>query len=338
MKAAILEKPKKIIVEDIPIPRYSDDEVLIKIKEVGLCGSDLHYYNTGRIGDFIVKKPIILGHESSGIVEEAGKNVEGLKKGDRVTIEPGIPCGICNYCKTGNYHLCKDVKFMATPPYDGAFCEYVKYNPNFVYKIPENVNFTEAALVEPLSVGYSAAVNAEIKPGDKTLILGAGPIGISILEMLKVFGASKIFIADINKFRLNIADQHRADKTINIENTDILKDLENESFNSVIEASGNDISIFNSIKLTEPGGKLVWVGMGKDIINIPYSEIIGKDLNIKGIFRYQNTYLPIIRLLEKKLIKIEDIVTHRLKIDNIEEAFDIANNPNINKMKIIIEV
>jgi L-iditol 2-dehydrogenase len=338
MKAAILNKPKEIIIKDIPKPEYSDNEILVNIKEVGLCGSDIHYYNTGRIGDFVVKKPIILGHESSGIIAEAGKNVKGLKAGDRVTLEPGIPCYSCSYCIKGDYNLCPDIIFMATPPYDGAFTEYVAYDPNFVFKLPDDVSFTSGALVEPLSVGYSASKRAKINPGDKVLILGSGPIAISILEIASVFGASRVYITDINDFRLEAAKKHGAYKTINVGKQDIFRELEDVEIDSVIEASGAESSIINSLKLVKPGGTVVWVGMGKDNIEIPYSKVTSKDLTIEGVFRYKHTYPPIISLLEEKKVNIEDIATHYFKLDEIEKAFNLANNPDADKIKIMIKV
>ena len=338
MKAAILKKAKEIIIKDIPRPRISGNEVLIKIKEVGLCGSDVHYYNIGRIGDFIVKKPIILGHESSGVIEGVGKNVKCFNKGDRVTIEPGIPCYKCSYCIEGDYHLCPDIRFMATPPYDGAFAEYIAYDPNFVYILPDSISFTSGALIEPLSVGYSACRRAKISPGSKVLILGSGPIGISILEMAKAFGVSRIYITDINDSRLEVAKRHGAYKTINIKKQDIFKELRETKVDSVIEASGAESSIVNSIKLVKRGGTIVWVGIGKDNISIPYSELNSKDLTVESIFRYKNTYPPIISLIEEKRVSICDIVTHRFKLHEIDKVFEIANDPNIDKMKIMIEI
>ena len=232
MKAAILEKPKIMKIKDIPIPKYSDDEVLIRIKEVGVCGSDVHFYNTGRIGDLAkMDGPIILGHESSGIVEKVGKNVKDFKPGDRVSIEPGVPCYKCENCKKGNYHLCDDIAFMAIPPYDGAYREYIAYDPHFIYKISDNLSFSEAACVEPLSVGYSCVINANVEAGDSVCILGTGPIGLASLDLCKAMGASKIFISDINDYRLSIAKKHGAYLTININNDDLLSIIMKETNN-----------------------------------------------------------------------------------------------------------
>lgn len=338
MKAAILKKPRVLTVEDIPKPEYNDNEILIRIKEVGICGSDVHYYNEGRIGDFIVKEPIVLGHESSGIVEEIGKNVKGLEIGDRVAIEPGIPCKSCNYCKEGKYHLCPNIRFLATPPYNGAFVEYLTYDPDFVFKLPEELSFTSGAMIEPLSVAYNACMRANILPGQTLLIMGAGPIGLSILEVSKTFGASKIYITDIDDYRLKVAAENGAYQSINVKKKDILRELEDEKIDVVIEASGAESSIVKSIKLAKNGGKVVWVGMGRDEIKIPYSEVTSKDLTLKGIFRYKNTYPPVINLLTQKKIKIDYIISHRFSIDDIQEAFELLNNKNVNKLKVIVNI
>ncbi|MCL4378431.1 MAG: NAD(P)-dependent alcohol dehydrogenase [Actinobacteria bacterium] len=342
MKAAILEKQKHIVIKDIPIPKYTDDEVLVRIKEVGLCGSDVHYYNEGRAGDFIIKKPIILGHESSGVVTEVGRNVKSLKKGDRVAIEPGVPCYKCDFCKSGKYNLCSDVKFMATPPYNGSFTEYVNYDPNFLYKIPDSISFTKAALIEPLSVGYSCMLSAKIKPGDSICIMGAGPIGLACLEMAKIAGATKIIVTDINGYRLNLAKDHGANLAINILLDNLLKRIDSYTnslgVDSVIEASGNENSVFDSIKVVNKGGKVVWVGVGKNQLSIPYIDVIVKEISIEGIFRYKNTYKPIIALLEAKKLNLDGWVSHRYNLDEIQKAFDVANDPDVDKLKIIIEI
>jgi len=341
MKAAILEKPRVIKIKDIPIPEYSDEEVLVRIKEVGVCGSDVHFYNSGRIGDLAkMDGPIILGHESSGIIEKVGRNVKEFKIGDRVSIEPGVPCYKCENCKKGNYHLCVDIAFMAIPPYDGAYREYIAYDPHFVYKISENISFSEAACVEPLSVGYSCAMNAKVDSGDSVCILGAGPIGLANLDICQAMGAGKIFISDINKYRLNIAKKHGAFLAINVTNKDLVKVIKEETNNKgvdrVIEAAGTKQSIIDSIKVTRRGGNISWVSLNQDIVDISYLDIVCKELNIKGNFRYKNSYGPVINLLEAGKIDFTDWVSHRFSLDKINDAFELANDKNADKMKIMI--
>ncbi|MBC7333380.1 MAG: NAD(P)-dependent alcohol dehydrogenase [Actinobacteria bacterium] len=342
MKAVVLEKAKELVIKEIPIPEISEDEVLVKIREVGICGSDIHYYNQGRIGDFVIEKPIILGHESSGEIAAVGRNVKGLSVGDRVAIEPGVPCYKCSYCKAGKYNLCNKIVFMATPPHDGALCEYVKYDPHFVYKVPDSISFTEAALVEPLSVGYAAVIRCGIRPGDSVAILGCGPVGLAALEISKVMGASKVFASDLNAYRLNIAKRHGAFVTIDADKNNLVNVVhqytEGEGCDCVIEASGAEKSISESLKVAKKGGTVVWIGLGTDVASIQYMDVIYKSLRVEGLFRYSNTYEPIIRLLDSGLISVSDWVSHRFRLEDIQKAINIANDPSINKLKIIIEL
>ena len=340
MKAAILEGIKKIRIREIPIPQISENEVLIKIKEVSLCSSDLHYYNEGRLNKRKVTDSFILGHESSGIIEKIGANVHNLKVGDRVAIEPGVPCLRCEFCKSGKYNECKNLIFLSAPPNDGTLAEYIKYDSNFVHKIPENISFSQAALIEPLSVGYYAVMRADIKPGDNVCILGCGPIGLACLEMARISGAAKIFITDTLDYRLIIARAHGAFRTINILNTNlndvIIEETEGNGVEKVIESSGTESAIRQSLEIVKNCGTIVWVGMGKNEITIPYIETIYKDLTIKGVFRYVNTYGPLIKLIERGAINFEGILSHRFKFEDIQKAIDTANDQNIEKVKIII--
>ncbi|RLE14520.1 NAD(P)-dependent alcohol dehydrogenase, partial [Candidatus Aerophobetes bacterium] len=205
--AMYLEKPGKIISRKIDMPEIKKDEVLVKIKAVGVCGSDVHYYDKGKIGSFIVKRPLILGHECSGEIVEVGEEVKNLQIGDKVALEPGIPCRRCIYCKTGRYNLCPEIRFMATPPVNGAFVEYVAHPADFVFKLPENVSYEEATLFEPLAVGLYSVVRAKVGFGGKILILGAGPIGLSTLQAAINIGGGRITVADIYDFRLEKAKE-----------------------------------------------------------------------------------------------------------------------------------
>ena len=197
MKVAIMTDLNKleIVERDIPVPK--DNEVLVKIENVGICGSDIHYYEHGAIGDFIVKTPFVLGHESGGTVVQVGKDVTHLKVGDKVALEPGKTCGHCEFCKTGRYNLCPDVVFFATPPVDGVFQEYVAHEANLCFKLPENVSTLEGALIEPLAVGFHAAMQADAKIGQTAVVTGAGCIGLVSMMALKAMGVSKVYVVDI---------------------------------------------------------------------------------------------------------------------------------------------
>jgi len=343
MKAAVLEKPKEMKLKNIPVPEFSEDQVLVRVKEVGVCGSDVHFYNTGRLGDLAkMDGPIILGHESSGIVEEIGKNVSGFEVGDKVAIEPGVPCYKCDYCKSGDYHLCGDVEFMAIPPNNGSYREYIAYDPHFLYKVSDKISFSQAACVEPFSVGYSCAINSNLKPGDSVCILGAGPIGLASLDLCYAMGASKVYISDINDYRLDIAQKHGAFLTINSQEKDlvstIMEKTKNMGVDTVIETAGFVQTIKDSINVAKKGGSIAWVSLNQDIVDISYLDIVCKELNIKGVFRYKNSYKPIINLLEAEKINFDGWVSHKFSLEKINEAFELASDKNVNKMKIMITI
>ena len=196
---------EKLEVGEAPMPKVGPDDVMIKVQSVGVCGSDLHYYHTGSIGNFIVKPPFILGHEAAGIIEEVGENVKNLKPGDRVCMEPGVPCMKCEECLTGHYNLCKDVKFWATPPYDGVLSEHISHPAAFTFKIPDNMSFTEGALVEPLAIGLHACNTGNVKLGQTVVIVGAGCIGLVTLLAAKAYGATQIIVGDVLDKRLEKA-------------------------------------------------------------------------------------------------------------------------------------
>ena len=259
MKTAILRGAKKLVIEDIPKPRITNDQVLIRMKEVGLCGSDVHFYNDFGIPGFaMIEDSLILGHESSGIIAEVGTNVTGLKVGDRVSVEAGIPCYRCNQCKTGNYNLCDQMEFMAAPPINGAFREYVAHDPCFAHKIPDNVSYAAAAMVEPLSCGYNSGRIGEIKPGQSVCIFGDGPIGLACLDICKAMGATRIFLTGHHEYRLDIARKHGAFRAVNVlheEIADVIHaDTKGEGVDCAIECCGKEKPILQSLEVIKREG------------------------------------------------------------------------------------
>ncbi|MEI6389414.1 MAG: alcohol dehydrogenase catalytic domain-containing protein, partial [Spirochaetota bacterium] len=211
MKAAFLRRAGDLYLEEVAKPACVAGSILVQVKEIGVCGSDLHYYNDGRIGDHIVTAPHILGHEASGIVEEIGMDDSGFTVGDRVSIEPGIPCMSCESCREGRYNLCVDVRFSGAPPYHGMFREYVLHDHRFLHKLPESVSFTQGALVEPLAVAHNAMRKAALRAGDTVMITGAGPIGLSCVEMARVAGAARILVSEKSAHRRRAALELGAD-------------------------------------------------------------------------------------------------------------------------------
>lgn len=320
-----------------------DNEVLLKMEVVGICGSDVHYYTNGRIGPFIVKEPMVIGHEASGTVVEVGKKVKTLKPGDRVAIEPGVPCRACNYCKTGRYNLCPDVFFCATPPDDGNLCRYYVHPADFCYKLADHMTLEEGAIMEPLAVGVKACKRGDVKLGSVVLILGAGPIGLVSLLAAKAFGASKVVITDLLETRLVKAKSMGADYTIQIAKgmtedqvvEKIHKDLGEEPDIS-LDCTGVEFCVRVALKATHTGGVVVLVGMGKDEFTLPLSSALIREVDIKGVFRYNNDYPAAMEMVKSGKIDVNPLITHRFTIEDSSKAFHVAKTGEGDPIKILI--
>jgi L-iditol 2-dehydrogenase len=268
MKAPFLTKPGALSVEEVAPPSCPEDMLLINVKEIGICGSDLHYFNEGRIGDHVVTSPHILGHEAAGVVVELGRNVRDFAPGDRVSIEPGVPCLSCEACRKGRYSLCAHVHFTGAPPYHGRFRELLADDPRFVYRIPDNVSFTQAALAEPLSVAHNAARRARLVPGETALVIGAGPIGFLCIEMARVAGAARVIVSELLTFRraaaLRVGADHACDPAEGAL-PDLVRALTNGRLcDCVFEASGSEDGIADAVRCVRRGGRVVHIGMGGD--------------------------------------------------------------------------
>ncbi|XP_014599501.1 PREDICTED: sorbitol dehydrogenase-like isoform X1 [Polistes canadensis] len=325
---AILYGINDIRLEQTPIEEPGTNEVLIEMSCVGICGSDVHYLDKGRIGDFILTKPMIIGHESSGIVAKLGKNVKNLKVGDRVAIEPGVPCRECTFCKNGRYNLCKDVVFLATPPVHGSLRRFYKHAADFCFKLPDHVTLEEGALMEPLSVGIHACKRAGISIGSKVLILGAGPIGLVTLLVAKAMGASKVILTDIKQDKLDTAKKLGADDTYLIkqevseaENIKNIRELFGDDPDKTIDASGAQSSIRLAILVTKSGGVIVLVGCSPPEVQVPLINALVREVDIRGVFRYANTYNDALELLASKKINVKPLITHNYKIEETVAAF-----------------
>jgi Threonine dehydrogenase and related Zn-dependent dehydrogenases len=342
MKAAVLSQPREIVFEERMIPVPQENEVLIKMKHVGICGSDIHYYEHGRIGDFVVKSPIVLGHESSGEVVEAGKNVTGFQIGDTVTMEPGHTCGKCEFCKKGLYNLCNDVVFMATPPYDGAFVEYLAYPADMVFKLPAGMSTVEGALIEPLAVGFHAASQAGAKIGDSAMVLGSGCIGLVTLMTLKAMGVTTVYVADIIPKRLKMAEQLGASQTFKADERPVVESImeltRGRGVDMVFETAGNKITTQQTVDLVKRGGRIVLVGMTPEaMISFDFGKLISKEASIKTVFRYRNFYPAAIKAVENKMIPLKEIVTNTFKFAEIPQAMDLSVKNKQDIVKSIVE-
>jgi len=338
MKAMYLLEPRKIVEKEIKVPAPKQGEVLVKIKAVGICGSDVHYYETGRIGDFVVKKPLILGHESAGEIVEIGKDVKDLKIGDRVALEPGVPCRKCKFCKLGRYNLCPNMKFMATPPIDGAFTEYITHPADFCFKLPSSISYEEGAMFEPLSVGLWAAEKADLRPEDKVAILGAGTIGIMTLQSVLVSGVTDVTVFDLIHFRLNVAQRLGAKLIVDSKKENAFKEYK-DRFDIVFETAGSEITTHNTVNLVNRGGKIVLVGMPpQDEVALNINRMISKEIKISTVFRYANMYPRALSLVSEGKIKLKSLISKHFKLSELQRAFKYVVDNRSETLKIIIEI
>lgn len=341
--SVVLKRVGEIAIEERPIPSIPDDHyVKLAIKKTGICGSDVHYYTHGSIGSFVVKNPMVLGHESSGVVVEVGKAVTRVQVGDRVAIEPGIPSRYSDEFKEGRYNLCPCMAFAATPPYDGTLARYYLAPEDFLVKLPDNMSFEEGALVEPLSVGVHAAKLANIRFNSKVAVFGAGPVGILAAAVAKAYGATQVLVIDIVDSKLEMAKNIGATHIFNSLNSkDFKSDVEKLLGglpNVVIEASGSEIGIRNGVDICKAGGSLIVVGMGKHDVNFPLAMVVEKELTVKGNFRYSHgDYIDAVALIASGKVDVLQIVSHRYEFRDAIAAFDniVANGKDV--VKTIID-
>ncbi|MDR2100934.1 MAG: NAD(P)-dependent alcohol dehydrogenase [Treponema sp.] len=343
MKVAVMTGIGKMEFTERDIPRPKPNEVLVKLEYVGVCGSDLHYYENGRISDFIVKPPFVLGHEPGGVVVETGSGVRDLKKGDKVALEPGKTCGCCEFCRTGRYNLCPDVVFFATPPVDGVFQEYVAHEAALCFKLPENVSTLEGALIEPLAVGFHAALTGSARIGQTALVTGSGCIGLVSMLALKAQGVSKVYITDVVDKRLEKAKSLGADGIINASATDPQKALGEltggKGIDLVIETTGTDAAAAQGIGALKKGGTLVFVGYSKTgMMNLPMGMALDKELTLKTIFRYRHIYPLAIDAVARGSVDIKNIVTNIFDFDDIQNAMDQSVHNKAEIVKSVIKI
>ena len=343
MKVAVMTGIGKIAYTERPIPQPEADEVLVKLDYVGICGSDMHYYETGRIGDYIVKPPFVLGHEPGGIVVEVGKNVRHLKVGDKVALEPGKTCGHCEFCKTGRYNLCPDVIFFATPPVDGVFQEYVAHEADLCFKLPENMSTMEGALIEPLAVGFHAAIQGDAHLGQTAVVFGAGCIGLVSMMALKAQGVTDVYVVDIMKKRLDKALELGATGVINSKDEDIFEAAKRitggNGFDIAIECAGTEITTRQAVDVVKKGSNIVLVGYSKSgEMTLPVSKILDKELTIKTVFRYRHIYPLAIKAVEDGKINLKGIVTNEFDFDHVQEAMDQSVQDKSNIVKSVIKI
>jgi len=340
---AVLYGIDDIRLEQRPIPEILPHQVLLRMEVVGICGSDVHYLRRGRIGEFIVEKPMVIGHEASGTVVKCGCKVGNLKPGDRVAIEPGEGCRICDFCKEGKYNLCPEMKFCATPPVDGNLTRFYPHAADFCYKLPDHVSNEEGALLEPLSVGVHACKRANLQFGETCVIFGAGTIGLVTLLTCKAFGAKQVLITDVVEHRLALAKKLGADHTLQVNPNDSddcmtkkITDLLGGQANKSFDACGAGNSIRVAIKVTKAGGCVLIIGMGESEVTLPLTNALVREVDIRGIFRYCNDYPTALELVASGKVNVKPLVTHHFTMEETEKAFEAAQDPKEKPIKVLI--
>jgi D-xylulose reductase len=344
MKALVLERAGVLALRDIDLPdALGPDDVRIAIHTVGICGSDLHYYAHGAIGPFVVREPMVVGHEAAGVVTEIGAAVTDLRVGDRVCMEPGIPDWRSRASRAGAYNLDPAVMFWATPPVHGCLCPAVVHPANLTYRLPENVSFADGAFVEPLAVGMHAVTKARMLPGQVAVVLGAGTIGMMTALAALAAGASKVLMTDVQEEKLAIARGYAGIETVNVATGDALAAIGaltgGWGADVVFEASGAAAAFRNICDLACPGGALVMIGMPAGPVPMDIVAAQVKELRIEHVFRYANVFPRAVALLASGKIDLRPLVSRTYDFARSVEAFDFAAamHPDVVKVQIALE-
>jgi L-iditol 2-dehydrogenase len=344
MRTVKLTGIRQMNVMEVPDPQIiNSSDVLIKMTTIGVCGSDMHYYTTGRIGDQVVTYPFTIGHEGAGIVEKIGSAVTMVKPGDRIAIDPAMPCGQCDQCKVGRPHTCRKLLFLGCPgQVEGCLSEYLVMPETSCFPIPEKLTLLEAALSEPLSIGVYAVKLSKMKPRLNVGILGCGPIGLSVLAALSVNKPGNIYVTDKLDYRLGFAKQSGALWTGNPNKTEITKEittLQPLLLDIVYECCGRQEAIDQAITLLKPGGQLVIVGIPETYnISFKINDLRRKEICIQNVRRQNESVHDSLFLLSSGLINIKPWATHRFKLNETQQAFDLVANYSDNVIKAMIEI
>ena len=332
MRAAVLVEQGRIEMEQRPVPAPDPGDVLIRVSSVGVCGSDTHYYRHGRVGGFVVNAPLVLGHEAAGTIVGVGESVDPSRIGQRVSIEPQRPDPDSSETRRGHYNLCPHMRFFATPPVDGALCDYVTIGAEFAHPVPDSMSDDAAALCEPLSVGIAATRKAELDGRSRVLIAGAGPIGIVMTQLARAYGATEIVVSDPDPTRRDRAMTFGATTVVDPtrEGTD---DLAVDAF---IDASGAAAAVTAGIHAVRPAGRIVLVGSGAETMELPTQLIQNRELVLTGVFRYANTWPTAIALVESGRVDLDAMVTARFPLEKAAEALDSDRIPGSVKSVVTV--
>jgi L-iditol 2-dehydrogenase len=344
VKAALLTGIRKFETRKVPEPQITrPTDVLIRIKMVGVCGSDIHYYNTGRIGSQIIQFPFTVGHEAAGIVEQVGSNVTRVKPGQRIAIDPAVYCGQCDQCRAGRENTCRELLFLGCPgQLSGALSEYLVLPETCCFPIKEVTTFEQAAMSEPLAIAVYAVEQARLPATANVAILGAGPIGMSVFHVLRAKGVGEVFITDKILERLKFSQKLNPKYCGNPARADVVGEIlkaEPLLMDGVFECSGDRLAYEQAVPLLKPGGTLALVGIPEfDDVTFPIHELRRKEITILNIRRQAHCTQKAIDLLEAKKINLDAMVTHHFSLAETKPAFDLVANYRDSVMKAMISV
>ncbi|TVU04723.1 hypothetical protein EJB05_47854 [Eragrostis curvula] len=333
--AAWLVAKNTLKIMPFKLPPLGPHDVRVRMKAVGICGSDVHYLREMRIAHFVVKEPMVIGHECAGVIEEVGAAVTHLSAGDRVALEPGISCWRCRHCRGGRYNLCDDMKFFATPPVHGSLANQVVHPADLCFKLPDNVSLEEGAMCEPLSVGVHACRRAGVGPETgAVLVLGAGPIGLVALLAAKAFGARRVAVVDVDEHRLAVAASLGADAAVRVspDAADVGEEVARiqaaigSEIDVSLDCAGFSKTVATALEATRPGGRVCLVGLGHNEMTVPLTSAAIREVDVVGIFRYKDTWPLCIEFLRSGKVDVKPLITHRFGFSQreVEEAFEVS--------------
>lgn len=341
MKALLLSEYNRLDVVDVPMPRPGADEVLVRVEACGICGSDVHGYD-GSSGRRI--PPIIMGHEAAGTVAAVGTGVADLHEGDRVTFDSTIYCGHCEYCRKGEVNLCnnRQVLGVSTPDFrrEGAFAEYVVVPRLVTYPLPEQIPFSQAAMIEPLAVAVHAVSLVEIQPETTALVVGAGMIGLLVMQVLKDAGCARIYVSDIDDTRLRMAQELGATATFNAKTADVVAELQKVTggagIDAAFEAVGSTPTVKSAVESTRKGGSVVLIGNVTPTVELPLQIVVGRQLTLRGSAASSGEYPKCIELLARGAIRVDPLITAIAPLEQGQEWFDRLHSREPNLMKVVL--
>jgi len=323
IRAAVLRGVDDLVIEERAAPEPGPHEVLVRVEAVGVCGSDVHYLKHGRIGDFVVDEPMVLGHESSGTIAGVGSAVDPARVGQKVSMEPGVPDLTCTECLAGRYNLCPNMRFFATPPIDGSLATLVTLHEAFAHPVPESMSDDSAALLEPLSVGVWANRKAETTAGSRVLVTGAGALGLVAAQVALACGATEVVVSDVNPFRLELARRLGVTDTVDVRSGTV-GDTGFEP-DVLLECSGHPAATVEALRSLVPAGRAVLVGMGGEELPLPLGVLQARELTVTGTFRYANTWPTAIALASSGRVQLDALVTGHFPLASSQEALLAAD-------------